>query len=47
MRVEEEEYEGMVLRMRMIMIRLLVTGGMGGDLEKLRTGKITIWVVLR
>ena len=37
----------MVLRMRLITIRLLVTRGMGGDLEKLGIGKIIIWVVLR
>ena len=34
----------MVLRMRLIIIRLLVTGGMGRDLE---IWKIIIWVVLR
>ena len=34
--------KGMVLRVRLIMIRLLVTGGMGGDLEKLGIGKIII-----
>ena len=33
---------GMVLRMRMIMIRLLVIGGMGGDIEKLGIRKIII-----
>ena len=33
---------GMVLRMRKIMIRLLVIGGMGGDLEKLGIEKIII-----
>ena len=38
---------GVVLRTRLIMIPLLVTGGMGGDLEKLEIGKIIIWVVLR
>ena len=36
-----------VSRMRLIMIRLLVIGGMGGDVEKLGIGKIIIWVVLR
>ena len=39
--------KGMVLRMRLIMIRLLVTGGMGGDLEKVGPGNIIILVVLR
>ena len=39
--------KGMVLRIRMIMIRLLVIGGMGEDLERLGTMKIIIWVVLR
>ena len=39
--------EGMVLMMRLIMIRLLVTGGMGGDLEKLGIGKVIIWETLR
>ena len=29
------------------MIQLLVTGGIGGDLEKLGIEKILIWVVLR
>ena len=38
--------KGMVLRMRLIMIRLLVIGSMGGDLEKLGIGKIIIWVAL-
>ena len=46
-RVEDEEYEGMALRMRLIITRLLVTGGMGGGLENLGTGKIIIWVVFR
>ena len=35
------------LRVRMIMIRLLVTGGMRVDIEKLRIGKIIIWETLR
>ena len=41
--------QGMVLRMRLIMIWLIVTECIGGgeDLEKLGTGKIIIWVVLR
>ena len=34
-------------RMRMVMIRLLVTGGMGGDIEKIGIGKIIIWETLR
>ena len=38
--------KGMVLRMRLIMIRLLVIGSMGEDLEKLGIGKIIIWVEL-
>ena len=36
-----------VLRGRLIMTRLLVTGGMGGDLEKLGVGKVIIWETLR
>ena len=32
----------MVLRTRLIVIRLLVLGGMGEDLEKLGIGKIII-----
>ena len=32
--------KGMVFRMRLIMIRLLVIGGMGADLEKLGIKKI-------
>ena len=36
-----------ILRMRMVMIRLLVTGGMGGDIEKIGIGKIIIWETLR
>ena len=35
------------LKMRMVMIWLLVTGGMGGDIEKLGIGKIIIWETLR
>ena len=30
------------LKIRMVMIRVLVTGGMGGDIEKLGIGKIII-----
>ena len=43
--VEEEGY--MVLRMRLIKIWLLVTGGMGRDLDKLGIGKVIIWETLR
>ena len=35
--------KGMVFKMRLIMILLLVVGGMGEDLAKLRIGKIIIW----
>ena len=34
------------LKMRMVMIRVLVTGGMGGDIE-IGIGKIIIWETLR
>ena len=37
----------MVFRMRLIVIRLLVVGGMGEDLEKLGIEKMIIWVALR
>ena len=33
--------------MRMVMIRLLVTAGMGGDIEKIGIRKIIIWETLR
>ena len=33
--------------MRMVMIRVLVTGGMGGDIEKIGIEKIIIWKTLR
>ena len=36
-----------VLRVRLIMIRLLVTRGMGRDLEKLCIRKVIIWETLR
>ena len=36
-----------ILRMRMVMIRLLVTEGTGGDIEKIGIGKIIIWETLR
>ena len=36
-----------VLRVRLIMIRLLVIGGMRGDLVKLGIRKVIIWETLR
>ena len=36
-----------VLRVRLIMIQLLVTKGMRGDLEKLGIGKVILWETLR
>ena len=45
--VEEEKYDEGDLRMRMVRIRLLVIGGMGGDIEKIGIGKIIIWETLR
>ena len=36
-----------ILRMRMLMIRFLVIGGMGGDIEKIGLEKIIIWETLR
>ena len=44
---KKKHMKGMILRMRLIMIKLLVTGSMGGDLENQGIGKIIIWVVLR
>ena len=38
---------GETLKTRMVMIRVLVTGGMGGDIEKIGIGKIIIWETLR
>ena len=46
-RVEEKEYDRGFFRIRMIMIWLLVTGCIGGDLENLGIGKIIIWETLR
>ena len=37
----------LVLRMRLVMIRLLVLEGMGGDLENVGIRKIIIWITLR
>ena len=35
------------LKMRMVIIQVLVTGGMGGDKENIGIGKIIIWETLR
>ena len=34
-------------KMRMVVIRVVVTEGMGGDIEKIGIGKIIIWKTLR
>ena len=35
------------LKTRMVMIRVLVIGGMGGDIENIGIGKIIIWETFR